>query len=256
MTNLTVPDSVKKAVLLASVLALFSISFISCSSPGTVDGQAVLEDPCQNAGATKNAEEAAYVDVTIRGNVTTGGTTQEFVEEYRVNGSDWHKNVYDGGGDQIAEVYYVNHTSYAREIDDEGQWSEWDVQEPPRVLLEYLKEREAAGSGTGPTGQDDDAAGESSTFCGLWDLSDVRYLGEVTLATATGDLHVEHFAILIVDDIDGGGFEKAEYWIDADGTILQIKDESFDPYPPHRVEATTTYHGFGEPNTITAPDIP
>ena len=107
----------------------------------------------------------------------------------RVNGRDWHKAVYDDQGNLLAEVFLVDYHSYAREINEEGQWGEWEISAPPQVLLEALESNsepgsdvgptgQVDGSDVGPTGQVDDPPGGAETFCGLWDLLDVTYLGE------------------------------------------------------------------------------
>ena len=235
---------------------------IPSSGSDRIDALAIMEDACRQAEAVDS------VDITVRGTNTLGDATLKVVEEYRVNGRDWHKAVYDDQGNLLAEVFLVDYHSYAREINEEGQWGEWEISAPPQVLLEALESNsepgsdvgptgQVDGSDVGPTGQVDDPPGGAETFCGLWDLLDVTYLGEGMV----GDTDVKHFAVEVNEDLPGedDSYEKWEYWIDSNGRILQIKDEVFKPDdygPSQRVEATTTYHGFGEPNVITAPEIP
>ncbi len=107
-------------------------------------------------------------------------------------------------------------------------------------------------------GQVDETITGTSRFCGWEDLVDARYVGDARV----NDIPVEHFSASLDQEflLGENSYENHEYWVNADGRAIQVKwDVFFDSRggrQEERVATTMTVSGYGEPNVITAPEIP
>ncbi len=151
----------------------------------------------------------------------------------------------------------VDRIIYTRERDAQGAWGPWNVTQPRTPAGSAASDSdEAAGGESGARSIDP----PSSTFCGVWPLSDVQYLGTATIGD--DNTSVKHYKAYFDDTVVGGPsgtYENYEYWIDSSGAILQARSESYDPAdcgPDHHIDVVITFSGHGEANVITAPVIP
>ena len=255
-------------VIAAAVVAGLLWWLIPSSGGGTVDALAIIEDACSyDTGGTS-------YDITERGttNLTEDGTSISWVSEVRVDGLDFQKITYDEQGTARGEVVYIaSFGTYSREANEQGEWGEWQVQPFPEIFLQTTPESNPSpgsesnpspgseeDSGVGPVGQVDETITGTSRFCGWEDLVDARYVGDARV----NDIPVEHFSASIDQEflLGENSYENHEYWVNADGRLMQQKWEIFHEASPgfreERVTRTATYHGFGEPNVITAPVTP
>ena len=255
-------------VIAAAVVAGLLWWLIPSSGGDTVDALAVIEDACSYSRA-----ETSF-DGTERGttNITEDGIPISGVSKVRYNGQDAHQITYDEQGTARAEVIYIaSFGTYSREANEQGEWGEWEVHAFPDIFLQATPESNPSpgsesnpspGSeedfGVGPVGQVDETITGTSRFCDWEDLVNVRYLEDARV----NDTPVKHFSASIDPELIGGGgnYENYEYWVDEGGRVIQLKwDVFFDSRggrQEERVATTMTVSGYGEPNVITAPEIP
>ncbi len=253
-------------LVVAVVVAMTGILWwlIPNSGGDAVDASAIVRDACQQA----QVEES--VDVTIQGSRTSRDSAIKTVTELRASGQDFHQITYDSNGVARGEWIILDNWDYSREANENGVWEEWVVQKLHGTEPDPLAQEEPDPTGTeadlllqgepGPTGTVDDApsTGGPATFCGMGGLLDVTHLGNARV----DDTPVKHFSAHVDPELIGGGdnYDRYEFWVDEGGTLLQAKADIYRDsrggLPEHRVEYTATYSGHGEPNVITAPEIP
>lgn len=280
-------DKVKKHPKLAFTLMVITAAVvvvsISCSASAVVNAQVVIKDACKQAAQTD------AFDLTVTGTERRGDTSFSSVVKIRMNGSDMHQINYDENGNAGYEVIIVDGITYYREADQQWNWGSWITWVPPTFVSDsspgsdegsgegpvgQVNEQDTGvatpvpdsspgsgeNSGEGPVGQVNEQGAGVATFCGIWDLTDVDYLG--TARVGEDDTEVDHFSILM-DQPEygegGGNYQNWELWIDSSSRILQAQGEGFRPagagFSEEHVEVLMTFSGHGEPNVITAPDI-
>ena len=247
------------------IIAAGAVGLISCSGPPAVDAQAVMEDACENSVAMEAA------DITMEEKLTRRGVEVLNLEiNLRVSGQNFHQLAYDTNTAAKGEVIVLDGWVYFREADESGVWGEWVVQKVHGTAPDPSAQEESDPTGTeadlllqgepGPTGTVDDAPLPSgpATFCGIPGILDITHLGNATV----DDTPVKHLSAHVDPELIGGGdnYDRYEFWVDEGDTLLKAKADIYRDsrggLPEHRVEYTATYSGHGEPNVITAPEIP
>ena len=153
-----------------------------------------------------------------------------------MNGSSVHQINYDENGNAVAEVLIADDMTYTREVDQQGEWEPWITWVPPTLVSDPSPgSDESSGEGPvgrvneqgpvdqvneqgpgdqvneqGPVGQVNEQDAGGATFCGVWDLTDVDYLG--TARVGEDDTEVDHFSILWDQPEYGEGGGSYQNW--------------------------------------------
>ncbi len=240
MSNLTSLASVKTGLLLAAVVALASIAFISCDPATTVAAQVAVEESCSQMSAITDLDVTTHM--TYHDPEETPRTINA-VFDVEVSGDDWQVFMTFKEGDTFLgtiEARSVDGASYYREDD-----APWRTDLPVGGLgFPYAADSQ----------------------CPI--LGPVAQVGEESI----DGVSVTHFTFSVdegvgpVGDVDDFGddygedtFEDWDIWIDDTGTLIQTKRTlvaTSDDGSKHTTELTSKFSGIGEPNFITAPDIP
>ena len=246
--------------LLAVLAAIAMVAALSCSSE--VDAAAAVEDVCARAPRINS------VDMTAVGTERDGDTTRHYIVEIRSNENGMHQINYDGDRNPLAEIIAVDGRGYGRRMGENSQWGAWEnltvITGPPSSSSTSSTSsssdsttRSTGGSQEGTTTRSIDPPA-SDTLCGTWPLSDVQYLGTVTIDNTV----MKHFKVSQDHTDIGGGvgaYRHLEYWHDSEGKLRQSKMEYYSPgisRPAHYIEIVATFSGHNEPNVITAPVVP
>ena len=194
-------------IVIAILLGLLGLYCTSDSPPDVaqlpdyVIGQDIADDPC-----TLGSE--SYIR-TISG-TRSGQDSITHRQVIRVSGGSSHTLFYDDADNLQGETYFIEGIAYSRELRATGDWSGWSVQKPQEPYEEQL-ETIAKFFEENPV----------STFCGVQEIVDHKYLGRDTL----DGTEVSRFSSRWPDDFLGGSDLSVdfEFWVDASGRLQQSK---------------------------------
>ena len=234
--------------LFAAALAVAALVWwlIPDGSPH-LSAQEVVEDACANAAPIEHYDASVRV-VFDDTNARSSSPVEDpgYVHEYQVSGTAAQGFIYKNGVLEWEEVNIwtapasesrtatteTQYTLYNREIDDGGQWGEWETNE---------RSVENLPSGLG-------------VFCGFGrdDFHDLQYIGEETVH---GILTKKFVGTLELDDDPsqiGTWDVRVEFWIDSAGRRVQLKQSML----YHGTGVLVTYSGWNEPNIVSTPVVP
>ncbi len=217
-------------VLVVAAVAVLAVR--NWFSVPTVDAQAVIANACADA-------EFQSAHMVLHGTDSLDGEViSRFRWELKTDGKSLYRYLKNLDSLHETEFYIVGGKMYSRGTGDRGTWGAWSVRDF------VIPDSEP----TGPVGRVDDAAQPDTGFCGLGDLTDHRYLGEVQLNGAK----VKHFSAKVDDQ---GSDTALELWVNDLGRVSQYAvTETTPDRVVAEVEATITYPT--QPFTITAPTVP
>ncbi len=201
-------------------------------TPTPGEHAAVTEDACRTG-------EVGSFDAIFTFMPPTRGFEMPFVVLLYDDGAH-HQIMYHDARTPIVEVIILDQGWYLRLMGNDDRWGSWAqaplLSDPPLTFDVWSPF---------------DNPKPELPFCGLWPLSDVQDLGPTTIGT--DNTPVTHY---LVELSDFSGYDKRfEYFIDASGTMLATKVETFKEGVLHQM-IIVIFSGFGEPNVITAPVIP
>ena len=236
-------------VIAIAIIALAPIVY-GCATG--VDAAAVVSDAC-----SYDVTDIS-VDVSMTGTVRTGDESYPIRMEWLFNDGNSIWIQYNPDNSVEFEVMVVDSSIYVRERGANRVLGAWEDHTRP-------------GSGSSTAGGTSGGAGGASggstvrsaqdtappTFCGMWPLSGVDYVGTTTIGD--DNISVRHFRISVDQaDVRGGpgSYETYQYWIDSSGKVLQASKEYLEADRDKHGSFVATYSDYGVANVITAPVIP